>query len=293
MPSPAFTPTAFARSLTAHACAWRRGYDGSAHPLFATWSDGIHPAFRDAAISVVASDGVRLHKYASAVTSSQAFALNLFLPFRDGDRAALSARLSELVHLAFTIDRITFEWIPPGALLGEIDGERARVGEHATAVDVVLWGRLPGEDRTALLLEVKLGEGGFTLCKGRDSSSNHRKDVCSSAALFFDDPTTAIFNIRMARLATGGIGPSSPTPMGRWLPHFQAPRARDRAPLPEIRSSRCGISPLPAGWSKTASSRPRPSVCARTTTTPTWLSIGRRGVACSREPGWRHWSPHP
>jgi hypothetical protein len=32
--------------------------------------------------------------------------------------------------------------------------------------------------------------GWFTLCNGRNSRSNHRKDVCSSAALFFDDPTT-------------------------------------------------------------------------------------------------------
>ena len=42
--------------------------------------------------------------------------------------------------------------------------------------------------RVALLLEVKLGEEGFTTCNGRDSRSNRRPDVCASAAKFLGNP---------------------------------------------------------------------------------------------------------
>jgi hypothetical protein len=189
MARPAFTPTPFARTLTAHVCAWRRGHDGSEHPFFGRWSDGIHGQFRDAAIAAVEADAVRLHDYATAVTSSQVFALNLFLPFRDGRRDALAARLAPCLGSPFTIDRIVFEWVPPGALLGEIDGDVPVSGEPATAVDVVLSGRLPGDAPAVVLLEVKLSEGGFTPCGGRDSSANERRDVCASAATFFAAPT--------------------------------------------------------------------------------------------------------
>jgi hypothetical protein len=64
-----FTSTAFARELTAHVCAWRRGYDGSSHPMFASWDDGVHPDFRKAVVDAVAQDEVKLHEYAAAVTS--------------------------------------------------------------------------------------------------------------------------------------------------------------------------------------------------------------------------------
>ena len=50
--------------------------------------------------------------------------LNLFLPFRDGKRERLSARVSRLIGDDSTIDRLVFEWVPPGHLLGEIAGER-------------------------------------------------------------------------------------------------------------------------------------------------------------------------
>ncbi len=188
MTRPRFEPTPFARVLTGHLCAWRRGYDGSGHPMFEAWPDGIHPDFRTTAIDAVRDDEVRLHDYAAAVSSSQAFALNLFLPFRHGPRDALADRLAPLIGARLTLDRVAFEWVPPGALLGEIDGDRPRAGEPATGVDVVLWGRLPDDTPAAVLLEVKLGEGGFTPCGGRESRGNRRPDVCASARAFFDDP---------------------------------------------------------------------------------------------------------
>ncbi len=170
-------------------CEWRRRHDGSRHPIFTNWSDGIFPAFRDDAVLAVAEDEVRLHKYAAAVTSSQAFALNLFIPWRRGSRAALDARLTNALGEPITIDRLTFEWVPAGGLLGEIDADRPRPDEPATAVDIVLWGGARDGARVALLLEVKLGEGGFTTCGGRDSPSNRRPDVCASADVFFRDPS--------------------------------------------------------------------------------------------------------
>ena len=39
-----------------------------------------------------------------------------------------------------------------------------------------------------MLLEVKLSEPDFTHCNGRNSPANHRRDVCESATLFFENP---------------------------------------------------------------------------------------------------------
>jgi hypothetical protein len=147
--------------LTAHICSWRRTYDGSSHPMFAAWADGIYPELRAAAVAAVEADDVKLHDYASAVTSSQAFALNLFLPFREGRRDTLAARLAPCLGTPFVIDRIALEWVPPGALLGEIDGDRPRPGEGATAADVVLWGHLLDDPPAAVPRSVpRSGAGG-------------------------------------------------------------------------------------------------------------------------------------
>jgi hypothetical protein len=183
-----FTRSAFARTLTAHMCEWRARYDGSNAPIFGNWIDGVYPAFRDEATTAIAEDEVRLHDFAAAVTSSQMFALNLFMPWRSGTRGALEVRLARVLGTAIAIERVGFEWVPPGALLGEIDGDRPRPDEPATAVDVVLWGRDGEGARVALLLEVKLSEEGFTNCNGRESRGNRRPDVCASATKFFGDP---------------------------------------------------------------------------------------------------------
>ena len=184
-----FTQTPFARSLTAHMRDWRSRQDGSREALFADWSDGIYADFRDEAVKAVAEDEVRLHDYAPAITSSQMFALNLFMPWRHGARRGLEARLAGVLGESITVERVAFEWVPPGALLGEIDGDRPGPDEKATGVDVVLWGHDDAGARSAVLLEVKLGEGGFTTCGGRDSVANRRTDVCASATTFFSDPT--------------------------------------------------------------------------------------------------------
>ncbi len=188
MPRKTFVQTPFAAALTRHACAWRRRWDGSGHPIFPSWIDGIHPDFRAVAERAIRDDEVRLHDFAAAVTSSQGFALNLFLLFRDGPRESLADALAPLLGERVSIERVGFEWVPPGALLGEIDGDRPMENEPATAVDVVLWARRPSGGPCAVLLEVKLGEGGFTPCTGRDSAGNRRPDVCASATAFLAEP---------------------------------------------------------------------------------------------------------
>ena len=96
--------------------------------------------------------------------------------------------MSEAIGAGFSIDEVGFEWVPPGALLGEIDGDRPVGNEPATAVDVVLWGRLQGDRPAAVLLEVKLSEPDFTHCGGRNSPGNDRRHVCSSAERFLENP---------------------------------------------------------------------------------------------------------
>lgn len=184
-----FVPTPFARDLTAHMCAWRRHNEGSSHPMLTHWADGIHPGFRAAVAAVVAEDEVKLHPFAAALTSSQMFALNLFIPWRSGSPGGLDHLVGRVLGEPVAIGRVVFEWVPPGALLGEIDEDRPREDESATGVDVVLWGLDEAGAPIAVLVEVKLGEGGFTPCGGRESGGNRRKDVCASAETFFRDPS--------------------------------------------------------------------------------------------------------
>ena len=86
------------------------------------------------------------------------------------------------------METVRFEWVPPGALLGELEGDRPTDDEPATGVDVVLWSRLEDGRKAVVLVEVKLSEDGFTTCNGRRSRANRRRDVCDSARLFFGDP---------------------------------------------------------------------------------------------------------
>ena len=186
-PSP-YQPTMFAKRLAAHLKNWRVGIDGVGDRKWPHWTDGIYPPYRDLAKASVRTDSVKPHDWLNHTRSSQAFGFNLFLPFREGSREGLSKHFSEIVGSRLTIDKVRFEWVPPGGLLGELDGDRPGVNEHATGVDVVLWGWLENHRRAVVLIEVKLSEGGFTHCKGRTSNGNHRKDVCNSASLFLDEP---------------------------------------------------------------------------------------------------------
>ena len=177
----------FAVRLQAHLEGWRSRVHGSPTRKWGHWAEGIYCMYRRLAREVVRVDGVRLHSHAAHLRSSQIFAFNLFLPFRNGDRSKLSGVVSGAIGTRLFIEEVRFEWVPPGALLGEIAGDRPVGHEPATAVDVALWGRLADGSRAAVLLEVKLSETDFTHCQGRISRGNLRRDVCDSATKFFDD----------------------------------------------------------------------------------------------------------
>ena len=94
----------FAASLQAHLEEWRAGVDGSRERRWLGWADGIYPAYRQLAREVVRDDKVRLHTFADHLRSSQAFALNLFLPFRTGSRFRLSELVSETIGNEFAVE---------------------------------------------------------------------------------------------------------------------------------------------------------------------------------------------
>lgn len=179
----------FAASLQEHIENWRSDVDGSRSRMWDHWTDGIYPEHRSLAQEMVKADSVKFHNYIAHLRSSQAFAFNLFLPFRGGSRSGLSDRVSELVDVPVSIEQVHFEWVPPGSILGEVDGDRPSDEEVATGADVVLWCRREDGSRAAVLLEVKLSETNFTHCNGRTSPANRRTDVCESARLFFEDPS--------------------------------------------------------------------------------------------------------
>ena len=180
-------PSNFAQDLHRHMLAWA-GLARNASPYWTDWIEGIQQDHRRLALKAVKADSVSLHDYATHIRSSQVFAFNLFLPFLEARREELSRKVSALVDDELTIDRVAFEWIPPGHLLCEIDGERPGQDEPSTAVDVILWGWRQNGRRAAVLVEVKLTEAGFTHCNGRTSRGNRRTDVCQSAQLFLDNP---------------------------------------------------------------------------------------------------------
>ena len=177
----------FAESQLQHMRRWAGFVHGQSY-IWPRWTDGIFEEYRDLIMKAVREDSVALHEYSAHLLSSQAFAFNLFLPFREGVKGNLSKLVSGLVQDDLAIDRVTFEWVPPGHLLCEIDGERPGPAEPATAADVVLWGRLSNGRSAAVLVEVKFTESGFTHCNGRTSRGNRRKDVCRSAGLFLQNP---------------------------------------------------------------------------------------------------------
>ena len=81
--------------------------------MWEEWTEGIYPNYRGLAEETRRADSVKLHSHISALISSQAFAFNLFLPFREGKRGRLSERIGEMVGARLTIDKVRFEFVPP------------------------------------------------------------------------------------------------------------------------------------------------------------------------------------
>ncbi len=184
-----YRSTPFQKSLQKHLVTWSKSTRRPLTLKWVNWRDGVYPAYLRLMETLVLDESVKLDDQIHHPRSSQVFAFNLFLPFREKP-TLLSDHISELVGDRLTIDKVRFEWVPPPTLLVES-------GNYATAVDVVLWGRLENGDHAVVLVEVKLSEEKFSHCKGRTSPRNNREDVCESAKLFFDDPS-ACYLIRSA-----------------------------------------------------------------------------------------------
>ena len=176
--------TDFQKQLQSHLEQWGEGTGRPLVSKWVDWKDGIYKDYRGAADDMVRNGSVKAHTQIHHLRSSQVFAFNLFLPFQEGRRLRFSAYVSESIGAVFNVDAVRLEWIPPVEVLDEPGGVAA------TAADVVLWGSLKNGSRAAVLIEVKLSEDTFSHCKGPTSRGNRRKDVCGSASLFFDDPST-------------------------------------------------------------------------------------------------------
>ena len=83
MSPPGNDSESFAEALQDHLEEWRSGVDGSRRRYWDHWADGVYPEYRELALAVARDDEVRLHRYAAHLRSSQVFAFNLFLPFRE------------------------------------------------------------------------------------------------------------------------------------------------------------------------------------------------------------------
>ena len=156
--------------------------------MFDDWRDGIYRWIRQQTADHVDERGIRLHNHVAAVNSSMAFGFNLFMPFREYSASALEELLGRSVGFPIRVVDIEFEFQGPTDVLAECAGPQPTDDEKFTASDVAVYVE-DGAGRAGLVLvEVKLSEGEFTPCNGATSTANRPKDVCASAAMFFNDP---------------------------------------------------------------------------------------------------------
>jgi hypothetical protein len=176
-----FVATPFSRLIVAHA-------RGSTGPLHRHWCDGIFAELVAETRRYVATTGLRLHDHVRAVHSSMAFGFNLFMPFRLGGHAQLGRLLGHATGRVLEVESVHFEFRGQIDVLGEWSRtDRPADDDKFTAADVAVVVR-EGGLRGVILIEVKLTEGGFTRCLGRESHGNRDKQVCESAAAFLAQP---------------------------------------------------------------------------------------------------------
>ena len=228
-----FRRTPFASRLLRHAMRDRARREtgsptSSTSPMFDDWREGIHAWIRQRTADLVAEGGIRLHDYIAAVNSSMAFGFNLFMPFREHGASVFEERLARALGFPVRVVDIEFEFQGPTDVLAECAGSQPADDEKFTASDVAV--RVEDDNgRTGLVLvEVKLSEGGFTPCNGARSVANKRKDVCASAATFFDDPRACY--LRRTRHARRDR---------RYWDIFDARFGSVRAAVPGFTSERC------------------------------------------------------
>ncbi len=222
---------------------------------------------------------------------SLAFAFNLFLPFLEGSRERLSERFTEIVGTRLTIDKVSFEWVPPGGLLGELDGERPVDDEPATGVDVALWSWLENRSRAVVLVEVKLSEGNFTHCGGRISRGNRRRDVCESGKLFLDDPNACYLRRPWRKQRNRRYWEIFAMSHGSVLNAFPMPTSMEHVHSHTTCSSPCGTLPSLRASNRRTWLSGHGLHSALTTLALTLPHTGRTGNVFLPSHSWRHLSP--
>jgi hypothetical protein len=156
--------------------------------MFGAWTDGLLPEIRLEMAQYVQDSKLRLHPEVGAVHSSMAFAFNLFAPFRLASASSLAAILGEATSRSLDVESVQFEFHGQGDVLGEwSQAHRPGPDDKFTAADVGVVVR-DGARRGVILMEVKLGEIGFTTCKGRTSLGNRDREVCKSASALLAAP---------------------------------------------------------------------------------------------------------
>lgn len=177
------------RRMMRQRAAWEHGdAEVRTSPLLPDWTLNLHPAIRAEAEALVDAGALPLHDYAHALNSSQAFAMNLFLPLRIGRREALADFLGDALGRAVRVDGVELEFYGSGDILAEISGSTPSDGDMLTAADVAVHLTDADGNTGLLLVEVKLSENGFTPCGGVTSRGNRDHAPCHSAALFFQEP---------------------------------------------------------------------------------------------------------
>ena len=157
-------------------------------PMYDDWLEGIYAWVRQQTADLVEEARIRLHDHVAAVNSSMAFGFNLFMPFREYSAATLEEMVGRSVGFPVRVVDVAFEFQGPTDVLAECAGSKPTDEEKLTASDVALHVEDDKGRAGLVLVEVKLSEGGFTPCNGAKSTANRRKDVCASAAPFFDNP---------------------------------------------------------------------------------------------------------
>ena len=157
-------------------------------PLRDDWRPNLHPSVLSVAERLVADGALPLHGHAHALNSSQAFAMNLFLPLVDGNTASFSAFAAARLGLPVTATGVELEFFGTGDLLAEIPASTPGPDDKLTAADVAVHLEDHAGRRGVLLIEVKLTEGGFTACGGVASRGNRDRGPCRNAAVFFAEP---------------------------------------------------------------------------------------------------------
>lgn len=193
-PKKPFVRSAFAERIIRHAMRDRAARehgraDVRVSPMFTSWEDGIFPAIASDLLKYVKASGLREHDFLPAVSSSQAFAFNLFFPFRVADPAPLAALLGKRLDRRLRINSVEFEYRGPTDVLGEWKGETPAHDEPHTTADVGVCVEDVETGQSGLVLvEVKLSEEHFTHCNGALSRGNRARQVCESGKAFFDQP---------------------------------------------------------------------------------------------------------